>query len=156
MCSPTTAAVDVAAEQRLLTKASGWELKAFRNCRASRRSGKRRKGGKKQRGKSALPRQTQAAVAVWKYSGDLHHPSSSPSSDTKYLSLIINCLVLFLYPLWEFILESISILFLSNTRNNRDLTHIKAASIVLLSFTKGGQKLRSPPLSSQSEPTKDN
>lgn len=48
---PTTAAVDVAAEQRLLTKASGWELKAFRNCRASRRSGKRRKGGKKQRGK---------------------------------------------------------------------------------------------------------
>ena len=44
---PTTAAADVATEQRLFTKASGLRVKGFLNCRAARRSGKRRKGAKK-------------------------------------------------------------------------------------------------------------
>lgn len=44
---PTTAAVDVAAEQRPYTKASGLKVKGFLNCRASRRSGKRIKGATK-------------------------------------------------------------------------------------------------------------
>lgn len=46
---PTTAAaaaVDVAAEQRLFTKASGLRVKDFINCRAARRSGTRRKQGR--------------------------------------------------------------------------------------------------------------
>lgn len=46
---PTTVAVDVAAEQRLFTKASGLRVKGFLNCRAAW-SGKRRKGAKKKRG----------------------------------------------------------------------------------------------------------